>query len=272
MELLTAIYNYPSEFKYVSGETPMTHWMYPVVIGAIYMTTILGLRAIMNMTAKRIEARWFAAVHNWNMFAISLVCFVGISYGAIKLSFYHGLDGLVCDHQRVSAGKGTLYFWLYIFFLSKFYELLDTVFIVLRKAPLRFLHFYHHSMTFFLCWVCLEYSIPVQWIATSLNAFVHIPMYWYYFMMVVKPGKQIWWKKYITTIQILQFIIVLITHSSAIIYHYAYAKNCRSYEGYGNLFAGLVIWSYLYLFIDFYRSTYTSGKSQAGRKVAKKED
>ena len=87
MELLTAIYNYPSEFKYVSGETPMTHWMYPVVIGAIYMTTILGLRAIMNMTAKRIEARWFAAVHNWNMFAISLVCFVGISYGAIKLSF-----------------------------------------------------------------------------------------------------------------------------------------------------------------------------------------
>ena len=90
---------------------------------------------------------------------------------------YHGLDGLICDTNRVSAGKGTLYFWIYVFYLSKFYELLDTVFIVLRKAPLRFLHFYHHSMTFFLCWVCLEYAIPVQWIATSLNAFVHIPMY-----------------------------------------------------------------------------------------------
>lgn len=88
---------------------------------------------------------------------------------------------MLCDSKRESAGKGTLYFWLYVFYLSKFYELFDTVFIVLRKAPLRFLHFYHHSMTFFLCWVCLEYAIPVQWIATCLNAFVHIPMYVMFF-------------------------------------------------------------------------------------------
>lgn len=87
--------------------------------------------------------------------------------------------------------------------------------------------------------------------------------------MVVSPGQNIWWKKYITTIQIVQFIIVLITHSSAIVYHYGFAKNCRSYEGYGNLFAGLVIWSYLYLFIDFYRSTYTKGSSKP-RKPAQK--
>lgn len=93
------------------------------------------------------------------------------------MSQAYGHDGLFCDTKRQSAGQGTLYFWVYVFYLSKFYELLDTVFIVLRKAPLRFLHFYHHSMTFFLCWVCLEYSIPVQWIATTLNAFVHIPMY-----------------------------------------------------------------------------------------------
>jgi len=267
--LLTTLYNYPSEFKYVSGETPMTHWSYPVVIGAAYMTTILGLRAIMNKAPNRIEARWFAAVHNWNMWAVSVACFFGITYGTLKLAWGYGVEGLFCDSKRESAGHGTLYFWLYIFFLSKFYELLDTVFIVLRKAPLRFLHFYHHSMTFFLCWVCLEYSIPVQWIATSLNAFVHIPMYWYYFIMVVKPKQNVWWKRYITTIQIIQFIVVLIVHSSAIAYHYAYAKNCRSYEGYGNLFAGLVIWSYLYLFIDFYRNTYTSAKSDT-RKPAKK--
>lgn len=87
MELLTTIYNYPSEFKYVSGETPMTHWSYPVVIGALYMTTILGLRAIMNKAPNRIEARWFAAVHNWNMYAVSVACFFGITYGTIKLAW-----------------------------------------------------------------------------------------------------------------------------------------------------------------------------------------
>jgi hypothetical protein len=87
MELLSTIYNYPSQFQYVTGETPMTHWVYPAVIGAVYMTTILGMRAIMNKVSTRIEARWFAAVHNWNMFAISLACFVGITYGTFKLAF-----------------------------------------------------------------------------------------------------------------------------------------------------------------------------------------
>lgn len=87
MELLTTLYNYPSEFKYVSGETPMTHWSYPVVIGAAYMTTILGLRAIMNKAPNRIEARWFAAVHNWNMWAVSVACFFGITYGTLKLAW-----------------------------------------------------------------------------------------------------------------------------------------------------------------------------------------
>lgn len=85
--MLSTLYNYPSEFVYVSGETPMTHWMYPAVIGAIYMTTILALRAIMNKVSHRIEARWLAAVHNWNMFAISVLCFFGITYGTFKLAF-----------------------------------------------------------------------------------------------------------------------------------------------------------------------------------------
>ena len=95
--------------------------------------------------------------------------------------------------------------------------------------------------------------------------------YWYYFLMVVRPGAKVWWKRYITTIQIAQFIIVLITHTSAVLYHYVYAKNCRSYEGYGNLFAGLVIWSYLYLFIEFYRTTYTSPVNKGQRSAQKEE-
>lgn len=85
MDVLSWMYNAPSEFEYVSGETSMTHWSYPVVIGAIYMVTILGLRAFMNKSTRRIEARIFAAIHNWNMFAISLACFLGITYGTIKL-------------------------------------------------------------------------------------------------------------------------------------------------------------------------------------------
>lgn len=81
------MYNYPSQFEYVSGQTPWTHWTYPTIIGAVYMTTILGLRAIMKNVPNRIEARLLAAVHNFNMFALSVVCFFGIGYGTVKLGW-----------------------------------------------------------------------------------------------------------------------------------------------------------------------------------------
>jgi len=87
MELLMQAYNYPSQFEYVSGQTPWTNWTYPAVIGAVYMTTILTLRAIMKNAPNRIEARFFAAVHNFNMFALSVVCFFGIGYGTVKLGW-----------------------------------------------------------------------------------------------------------------------------------------------------------------------------------------
>lgn len=77
----------PSQFVYQSGITPMTHWSYPATLGLVYMTVILTLRWVMSKTTTRIEARWLAAIHNFNMFAISLACFVGMLYGTIKLGW-----------------------------------------------------------------------------------------------------------------------------------------------------------------------------------------
>lgn len=47
-----------------------------------------------------------------------------------------GIEILFCDQGRKETGKGHLYFWIYLFYLSKFYELLDTVLIVIRKVCL----------------------------------------------------------------------------------------------------------------------------------------
>jgi len=59
-------------------------------------------------------------------------------------------------------------------------ELGDTAFIVLRKQPLQFLHWYHHITVMMYCF----YSYPL-YIASSrwyvaMNFFVHSAMYTYY--------------------------------------------------------------------------------------------
>lgn len=43
--------------------------------------------------------------------------------------------------------------WTMYFCLSKIPELLDTVFIILRKKPLKFLQYYHHIVTMWFCWI-----------------------------------------------------------------------------------------------------------------------
>ena len=99
---------------------------------------------------------------------------------------------------------------VYLYFLMKVLDLLDTLFIILKKnnAQLSFLHCYHHFLMAFSGY------IAARWIPGGplcllgiINAFVHGVMYFYYFITAFKPDlkKSIWWKKYITQIQLVNF-------------------------------------------------------------------
>ncbi|VDL66713.1 unnamed protein product [Nippostrongylus brasiliensis] len=47
---------------------------------------------------------------------------------------------------------GPASFWACMFAFSKIAELGDTVFLVLRKRPVIFLHWYHHAVVLVYCW------------------------------------------------------------------------------------------------------------------------
>ena len=59
-------------------------------------------------------------------------------------------------------------------------ELVDTVFIVLRKQKLIFLHWYHHITVLIYCWYSFsQYTAPARWFVV-MNFVVHSIMYTYY--------------------------------------------------------------------------------------------
>jgi len=95
---------------------------------------------------------------------------------------------------------------IYLFYLSKYYEFIDTFLLYLNNKTPIFLQKYHHIGAV-VCWhLCYYYKVDGIWIATLLNSFVHTIMYTYYLGCLVKfkPIKKI--KKYITTLQLCQLI------------------------------------------------------------------
>ena len=80
------------------------------------------------------------------------------------------------------------------------------MFFVLRKknAQITFLHVYHHTGMVLLGWGGTKYIAGGHGIFVGLiNSVVHAVMYFYYLLSVVKPEykKSVWWKKYITQLQ-----------------------------------------------------------------------
>lgn len=97
-----------------------------------------------------------------------------------------------------------------------------------------------------------------------VNGTVHTIMYIYYIMSTFESLKPyLWWKKYVTEIQLLQFVILGLHFAVA-----ALTPNC----GYPRILSisGLAIaCMFFFLFIAFYRETYTS-KKQSPNATKKK--
>ncbi|CAG7726177.1 unnamed protein product, partial [Allacma fusca] len=92
-----------------------------------------------------------------------------------------------------------------MFALSKILEFGDTVFIILRKQKLIFLHWFHHIATLLLCWFAFEYQDVVTRLYI-INTVVHSFMYAYYALTAygVKIPRN--FAMALTTLQISQMI------------------------------------------------------------------
>ncbi|XP_032511279.2 elongation of very long chain fatty acids protein 7-like [Danaus plexippus] len=144
---------------------------------------------------------------------------------------------------------------VYMYYLLKILDLMDTVFFVLRHKfnQVSFLHVYHHTGMVILTWAATTYYPGGHGTAVGqINSFVHIVMYSYYLLTIAMPQikNNLWWKKYITQLQILQFLLCVV-HMTTIVF----VKDCAYPRWISAMYIPQNLFMLL-LFLDFYIKTY----------------
>ncbi|CAG5133335.1 unnamed protein product [Candidula unifasciata] len=154
------------------------------------------------------------------------------------------------------------------FYFSKCVEMLDTIFFILRKknSQVSFLHVYHHA-TMFPIWY-----IGVKWVAggqsffgAMINSFIHVIMYTYYGISAMGPKYQkfLWWKRYLTSLQLIQFVTGITHALQSLVYN---GCGFPEWMHWALIFYAFTI---LLLFLNFYFHAYL--KSQKSKQSGKVE-
>lgn len=163
--------------------------------------------------------------------------------------------------------------WLY--YVSKFIELLDTIFFVLRKknSQVTFLHVLHHTIMPWTWWFGVKFAAGgLGTFHAMLNTAVHVVMYSYYGLCALGPAfqKYLWWKKYLTSLQLVQFIIVTIH-----IGQFFFMEDCK-YQFPVFLYIIMIYTCiFLLLFLHFWYCAYTKGQrlpKSAKNEICKYKD
>ncbi|XP_054734605.1 elongation of very long chain fatty acids protein 4-like [Anastrepha obliqua] len=146
------------------------------------------------------------------------------------------------------------------FYFSKLLEFADTIFFILRKKheQITFLHVYHHCTMFPLWWIAIKWVPTGSTIVPStINSFIHVIMYSYYGLSAFGPSVQkfIWWKKYLTILQLVQFVFGAFWSAQAIL------RGC-DFPTWINFVTIGYMASLLLLFGQFYVKAYQTKKNK----------
>ena len=238
------------------------NWTLSMWFSAIYVICIFSGKHYMDKR-ERFEIRI-------GLFLWSFILAVFSIVGAVRTipEMWHvitqsGIQKSVCDP---SYFKGPTAFWVYMFTLSKVYELGDTLFIVLRKQQLIFLHWYHHITVMMYVWHCFtEHTAPGRWFMV-MNYTVHSVMYSYYALRAMRIRMPRFISIIVTLMQLAQMVVGV----SVCVYSYYIKTSGQSCnQSYNNLTCAFLMYvSYFLLFGHFFYNAYLNKKSVKFQKMA----
>ena len=222
-----------------------------VMLAAAYVAVIFGLKRFMRHREK-LSLRLPLALWSGALAAFSIAAALRFIPESLHVIKNHGWEDSVCVPTVYFGDTGI---WAFLFVISKVLEFGDTLFIVLRKQPLIFLHWYHHSTVLVLSWYMYAYfQAPARWFG-CINALVHSFMYSYYFLRALRVRMPRFVSVFVTSIQIAQMAFGIYVNLTA---KWVLDRGDECHVTYENVIYSLLMYaSYFILFGHFFLTTYT---------------
>lgn len=181
-----------------------------LIISSYFITVLIGPKLMQNQ--QPFTLRSLLKLYNLVQVVISAYIFKEFLISAIESRYSLKCQPVDYSNSPVALRMAAACWW---FFFSKIIDTFDTVFFILRKknSQVTFLHVYHHGSMILNWWLGAKYTPGGQvFFQCMINSFVHVIMYTYYFLSAFGPGiqKYLWWKRYLTQLQLIQFCVIII--------------------------------------------------------------
>lgn len=230
------------------------NWHIPYILAVlVYLPVLYFGQKLMN-NREPFKLKIPLMIWNSTLALFSTIGFLRVLPEFIYSLSEHGFQHSICNNSYIYVKPAR--YWIYLFVLSKTPELVDTIFLVLKKQKLIFLHVYHHATVLMFSWFVWTNSLAcARWFCT-INYGIHSVMYTYYalkaFPHLIKIPK--WISMIITASQTIQMIVgAYVVMASS----YAKFKGQQCATSMTMSVFGLIIYiSYLFLFSKFFYKAY----------------
>ena len=227
----------------------------PITSTVLYLAMIYyGQKAMADR--KAYQLKWLLFAWNLGLAIFSIVGSLRLIRDMTHILTYFDFHSTVC----VTGPCPVRGFWIKVFSLSKVAELGDTIFIILRKKKIIFLHVYHHVSVLFFTWIACSEGASFGRYFMGINFMVHSLMYTYFALhtLGVKPVKLI--SMAITSFQILQMVagIFVVFYANS---QLSQGNHCD--VQFSTIRNALIMYaSYFVLFVNFFIQAYIVSPSR----------
>ncbi|XP_005106691.2 elongation of very long chain fatty acids protein 4 [Aplysia californica] len=239
------------------GDPRVSEWFLMDSLGSVLTMCLLYLLMVKHGPSfmerrQPLSMTPLLVIYNFALVILSAYIFIEMLSVGIIRSYGFFCQPVNYDDTAIGIREANAAWW---YFFSKVIELLDTTFFILRKKnrQVTFLHVYHHSTMMVICWYVAKY-VPggEKFYNGGFNCLVHVFMYTYYGLAAMGPGiqKYLWWKRYLTEFQLIQFLFVNIRCIGS------FFNGPCEYPRWINIVALFYSSSLLLLFLNFYLKSY----------------